>query len=85
MAKVEVFVTRTCPYCVRAKALLDKKGVAYDVVDVSDDMDARAALVARADGRRTVPQIFINNVGVGGCDDLYALELQGKLDQLLSA
>lgn len=84
MAQVQVYVTKTCPYCVRAKALLDKKGVAYETIDVSEDAAARAALIERAEGRRTVPQIFINGQGIGGCDDLYALDSKGELDPLLA-
>ncbi len=81
-APVEVYTTQTCPYCVRAKMLLEKKGVDYQEIDVSDDTK-RAELLKKADGRRTVPQIFIGGKGIGGCDDLYALERDGKLDPLL--
>jgi glutaredoxin 3 len=83
MAEVEIYITPICPYCARAKALLRKKGVAYRETDVSADASVRAAMVARAGGRRTVPQIFIDGSHVGGCDDLYALERRGELDQLL--
>jgi glutaredoxin 3 len=85
MAKVEIYTTTICPFCDRAKALLRKKGVAFDEIDVSGDVELRQAMVARANGRRTVPQIFIDNVSVGGSDDLYALETDGKLDSLLMA
>jgi glutaredoxin 3 len=81
-AKVVIYVTNSCGYCVRAKMLLDQKGVAYDAVDVTGDEPKRAWL-ARATGRRTVPQVFINDRPVGGCDDLYALERGGKLDPML--
>jgi glutaredoxin 3 len=81
-AKVVVYVTEYCPYCTQAKALLDKKGVAYEAVDVTGN-DAKRAWLAQATGRRTVPQIFINGRAVGGCDDLYALDRGGKLDPLL--
>ncbi len=84
-ASVEVYTTDYCPYCVRAKALLDRKGVPYKEIDVSGDDNARAELVKKSDGRRTVPQIFINGQAIGGCDDLYALEQGGKLDALLQA
>lgn len=84
MAKVVVYTTRICPYCVRAKQLLQRKGVAYDEIDVSDDFDARRELVART-GQRTVPQIFINAQPIGGCDELYALERAGQLDPLLAS
>lgn len=82
-ASVEVYVTQICPYCVRAKALLTRKGVAFTEIDVSHDDEARMALVKKADGRRTVPQIFINGVGIGGSDELHALDAAGKLDAML--
>lgn len=83
MAKVVIYTTQVCPYCVRAKQLLQRKGVDYDEVDVSRDQEQRIALVART-GQRTVPQIFINDQSVGGCDELYALERSGRLDTLLA-
>ena len=83
MAKVEIYTTTICPFCDRAKALLAKKGVTYDEIDVGGDPDLRQTMVQRAGGRRTVPQIFINDVPVGGSDDLYALEREGRLDTLL--
>ena len=82
MKSVKVYTTPYCPYCVRAKRLLERKGVAYQEVDVAADDEARAMLAERT-GRRTVPQIFIGDVHVGGSDDLHALEDQGKLDSLL--
>ena len=82
MKSVKVYTTPYCPYCVRAKRLLERKGVAYQEVDVAADDEARAILAERT-GRRTVPQIFIGDVHVGGSDDLHALEDQGKLDALL--
>ena len=82
-ATVELYTTNYCPYCVRAKMLLERKGVAYTEIDVSDDDNARAELVKKSGGRRTVPQIFIGGEGIGGCDDLYALDAAGKLDPLL--
>lgn len=84
MAKVVIYTTTICPYCVRAKMLLQRKGVAYEEVDVSGDADARRALVERT-RQRTVPQIFINDEHIGGCDDLYALERAGQLDAKLAA
>ncbi len=84
MAKVEVYSTQTCPYCVRAKSLLDAKDVDFQEIDVTGDDEARMALVAKAGGRRTVPQIFINGQSIGGYDDLRALEESGKLDQMLA-
>ena len=83
MPDVEIYITKVCPYCVRAKRLLDKKGVTYREIDVSHDHDLLESMVERAGGRQTVPQIFIDATHVGGCDDLYALEADGKLDPLL--
>lgn len=83
MAKVEVYTTDYCPYCVRAKQFLDMKDVDYTEFDVTNDDDARAALVQKAEGRRTVPQIFINGKSIGGFDDMRALEESGELDKLL--
>ncbi len=83
-AKVEIYTTKVCPYCVRAKALLQQKGVAFVEYDVTNDPARRAEMVRRANGRRTVPQIFIAGQHIGGCDDLYALERAGKLDSLLA-
>jgi len=85
MAKVEIYTTAICPFCDRAKALLRKKGISYDEIDVGVDPDLRQAMVERTGGRRTVPQIFIDGVPVGGSDDLYALEAKGLLDALLMA
>jgi glutaredoxin 3 len=83
MARVEVYLTMLCPYCSRAKALLQKKGVAFDTIDVTMDAAKREEMTARAGGRYTVPQIFINDEHIGGCDDLYALEKAGRLDAKL--
>ncbi len=83
MASVEIYTIKTCPYCVKAKRLLDVKDVDYVEVDVTGDDKARDDLVARSEGRRTVPQIFIKGKAVGGYDDLYALEENGELDKLL--
>jgi glutaredoxin 3 len=85
MRKVTIYTTPICPYCVRAKHLLKKKGVSYDEIDVFMDCDARNAMEAKSGGRRTVPQIFVGDTHVGGYDDLYALDSEGKLDPLLSA
>ena len=84
MATVEIYTIPTCPYCHAAKALLKRKGVAYQETDVSRDPQIRVAMTQRAGGRRTVPQIFINGQHVGGSDDLHALDHQGKLDALLA-
>jgi glutaredoxin 3 len=83
MSKITIYTTPICPYCVRAKQLLKKKGAAFDEIDVFMDADARQEMEDKAQGRRTVPQIFIGDKHVGGCDDLYALESQGQLDPLL--
>ena len=84
MAKVEVYTTNYCPYCDKAKRLLDAKDVDFTEIDVTDDDEARIALVEKSGGRRTVPQIFIDDKAIGGCDDLYALEESGELDKLLA-
>ncbi len=85
MAKVEIYTTTFCPYCSRAKALLDRKGVAYDEIDVMMNSAKRREMMERAEGRHTVPQIFINGDGIGGCDELHGLERAGTLDSLLAA
>ena len=84
MAKIEIYTSPLCGYCYRAKALLTKKGAAFTEIDIGDDA-RRDEMVTRAQGRRTVPQIFINGAHVGGCDDLYALDGAGKLDPMLAA
>lgn len=80
---VQIYTTRTCPFCIAAKALLDRKGVSYTETDVGAAPEARAEMTRRAGGRRTVPQIFVGETHVGGCDDLHALERAGRLDPLL--
>lgn len=80
---VTMYTTTWCPYCVRAKSLLDKKGVAVQQINIEEVDGARDEMVAKS-GRMTVPQIFIGDHHVGGCDDLYALESQGELDALLA-
>lgn len=85
MPKIEIYTTLMCPYCYRAKRLLDAKGVAYEEIDVGMDPDRRAEMRQRAGGRGTVPQIFIDGQHIGGSDELYALERAGKLDSLLAA
>jgi glutaredoxin 3 len=84
MRPVEIYTTPICPYCAMAKRLLQKKGVAYSEIDVSRDPALRAAMVQRANGRRTVPQIFIGDAHIGGCDDLHDLDYAGKLDPMLA-
>ena len=84
MKPVEIYTTPTCPYCVAAKRLLTKRGVAFTDIDVSRDPALRAAMTQRAQGRRTVPQIFIDGTPIGGSDDLHALDYDGKLDAMLA-
>ena len=83
MPPITIYTTPICPYCVRAKALLKKKGAAFEEIDVFMDADAREEMESRAQGARTVPQIFVGDRYVGGCDELYALESRGELDPLL--
>lgn len=78
MASVQVYTTDYCPYCTRAKALLDKRGIAYEEIDVTDDPQKRDWLV-KTTGRRTVPQIFIHGQPVGGSDDIHELDRKGEL------
>jgi glutaredoxin 3 len=85
MAKIEIFVTDFCPYCARAKALLDSKGVAYEEIFAPNGSEARRQATERSGGRTTVPQVFIDGKAVGGSDDLAALERAGRLDALLAA
>jgi glutaredoxin 3 len=84
MKPVRMYTTPICPYCVRAKSLFRKKGVEVEEVDVLMDMDAREEMQNKSGGARSVPQIFIGETHVGGCDELYALEKEGKLDPLLA-
>ena len=84
-ATVEIYTWRACPLCVRAKALLDSKGVAYAEFAIDGDEAARSEMAAKSGGRRSVPQTFINGQHVGGCDDLHALERSGQLDVLLAS
>ena len=84
-AKVEIYTKWGCPYCTRAKALLDSKGAAYEEYDVTLGGPKKAEMLERAPGARTVPQVFIAGAAVGGSDDLAALDQAGKLDALLSA
>lgn len=83
-SKVEIYTWSSCPFCVRAKVLLDKKGVEYTEYCLDGDEPARAKMAQRANGRKSVPQIFINDQHIGGCDDLFALNAKGKLDPLLA-
>ena len=83
MANIEIYSTTYCPYCVRAKALMDAKDLDYTEIDVTGNDEARIALVAKSGGRKTVPQIFIDGQSIGGYDDLRALEESGQLDAML--
>ncbi|MEO1429854.1 MAG: glutaredoxin 3 [Cyanobacteria bacterium J06633_8] len=82
--KVEIYTWSTCPFCIRAKSLLTKKGVDFIEYSIDGDEEARDKMAHRGDGRRSVPQIFINDLHVGGCDEIYGLESQGKLEELLA-
>lgn len=84
MPEVEIYTTPICPYCLSAKELLRRKGVPFLEINVAGEPQRRAEMIARANGRTTVPQIFIGDLHIGGCDDLYALEEAGKLDRLLT-
>ncbi|MDO4643055.1 MAG: glutaredoxin 3 [Cardiobacteriaceae bacterium] len=84
MQPVTMYYKPTCPYCQRAHSLLTAKGVMYEGIDISKYTDRRAEMIERAHGRTTVPQIFIGETHVGGCDDLYALDDAGKLEALLN-
>lgn len=84
MAKVEVYTVDYCPYCRKAKAILDAKGVQYSEIDITDDPMMREKLVELSEGRTTVPQIFINGKCIGGSSDLESLKSSGELDILLS-
>lgn len=81
-ANVEIYTWSQCPFCIRAKGLLDQKGVKYTEYCIDGDEVARAKMTKRAQGGRSLPQIFINDQHIGGCDDMYALDAQGKLDPL---
>ncbi|MEL6262158.1 MAG: glutaredoxin 3 [Cyanobacteria bacterium J06626_6] len=81
---IEIYTWSRCPFCIRAKALLDRKGAEYTEYCIDGDENARSKMAERA-GKRSVPQIFINDQHIGGCDDIHALDRQGKLDSLLAA
>ncbi len=85
MSDIIIYSKNTCPYCVKAKGLLTRKGKTYKEINVELDANALQEMLAKSGGKRTVPQIFINGTHVGGCDDLYALDAEGKLDALLAA
>ncbi|NJL89794.1 MAG: glutaredoxin 3 [Coleofasciculaceae cyanobacterium SM2_1_6] len=83
-ANVEIYTWSRCPFCIRAKGLLDKKGVSYQEYCIDGDEEARDVMAGRSKGRRSLPQIFINDQHIGGCDDLHTLDARGKLDSLLA-
>ncbi len=83
MKKITIFSKEICPYCVKAKNLLKRKGANFDEIIVNTD-EIKQNMIKKSNGRMTVPQIFIGEFHVGGCDDLYALEADGKLDKLLN-
>ncbi len=85
MPKITIYTSTLCPYCHLAKELLRKKGVNYDEIDVTGRPDVRSQMTTLAGGRVTVPQIFIGELHVGGCDDIHALDRAGRLDPLLSS
>lgn len=85
MAKIEIYTTSLCPYCVMAKRLLAKKKLDYVETDLWQHPTKREEMLAKSNGRHTVPQIFIDGEGIGGCDELHALERSGELDQMLNA
>ncbi len=85
MAEVVIYTKPGCPYCIRAKSLLDRKGAAYTEIVASSDPEKKAEMVERSGGKATFPQIFINDQHVGGCDDIHALDARGGLDPLLAA
>ncbi len=85
MAKVEIYTWSSCPFCIRAKQLLNRKGVEFTEYVIDGDEEARDAMVTRgSDGKRSVPQIFINDAHIGGCDAIHALDASQKLDDLLA-
>lgn len=84
MAKVLIYTTPWCPYCARAKSLLNEKNIDFEEIDVAADPEKRQEMIERS-GRQTVPQIFIDDRSIGGCDDLHALDERGELDPLLNA
>jgi glutaredoxin 3 len=85
MPDITIYTTPICPYCARAKSLLKRKNASFTEINVSGDSAAREAMRSRSGGRTSVPQIFIGSTHVGGCDDIHALDSQGKLDAILAA
>ena len=83
-AKVEIYTWSSCPFCIRAKRLLDRKGVEYTEYCIDGDEDARSKMRVRANGKSSLPQIFIDDRHIGGCDDIHALDRKGELEPLLN-
>lgn len=83
MAKIDIYTKVTCPYCMQAKSLLSQKNVDFNEIKIDGDNELRTKMIQRSDGAYTVPQIFIDDTHVGGCDDLYALHARNELDVLL--
>ena len=83
ISSVEIYTWKLCPFCLRAKALLNKKGVSFTEYSIDGDNDARTKMSERAGGRKSVPQIFINGESIGGCDELYELDRNSKLNELI--
>lgn len=84
MVDVVIYTTNYCPFCVKAKQLLKNKGIEFTEIDLSNDEEGRIKLIEKSGGKKTVPQIFINDKHIGGCDDLYNLNSNGELDKLLA-
>ncbi|MDG2186946.1 MAG: glutaredoxin 3 [Hyphomicrobiales bacterium] len=83
-SKIEIYTSESCFYCIAAKRLLNEKKLKFSEFDITNNKDQRNIMVERSNGRRTVPQIFISNIHIGGCDELYALENLGRLDEITS-
>lgn len=81
--KIEIYTWSTCPFCLRAKGLLNRKGVEFTEYCIDGDNEAKEKMAIRANGNRSLPQIFIDDQHIGGCDEIHSLDAQGKLDQLL--
>ena len=84
LPQITIYSGPQCPYCTKAKALLQKKNVAYEDINVKEDSEKLNEMLERTGGRKTIPQIFVNGQHIGGCDDLYALNDAGKLDEMLA-
>jgi len=83
VTKIDIYTSSLCGFCYEAKELLKEKGVAFNEIDIITEPNRRGEMLKRTKGHHTVPQIFINNIHVGGCDDLYSLDARGKLDPLI--